>query len=117
MTPTQRSLAHLRKSWPLVAVVERWNPHAKIRQDLFGFIDIICFRENEVLAVQCTSDGNVSARVQKILAAPAAAVWLQSQTRKIVVHGWAKKGPRGKRKVWTMREIEVLSIIEPKEAV
>ena len=107
MTPTQRSLAHLRKTWPLVAVTERWNPHAKVRQDLFGFIDIICVSSIGVLAVQTTSDANVSARVRKINETPAAAIWLQSPTRRIVVHGWAKKGPRGARKLWTLREVEI----------
>lgn len=115
MTPTQRSLAYLRKTWPLVAVVERWNPHAKIRQDLFQFIDIICIGHNEVLAVQTTSDSNVSARVQKVTSTPAAAIWLMSPSRKIVVHGWAKKGPRGKRKLWELREVEIMA--EGKEAV
>jgi hypothetical protein len=36
VTPTQRSLAYLRAEGWQVAIVERWNPHARIRQDLFG---------------------------------------------------------------------------------
>ena len=40
--PTQRTLARLRQEGALeVAIVEHWNPHARIRQDLFGFIDIL----------------------------------------------------------------------------
>ena len=108
-SPTQRSLAYIRKEWPeaVCAIVERWNPYAKVRQDLFGFIDILVCLRHQVIAIQTTSDSNVAARVAKIEATPAAAIWLQSPTRRIVVHGWAKKGPRGKRKVWTLREVEV----------
>jgi hypothetical protein len=44
MTPTQRSMAYLKKEGYRVAVVERWNPHARIRQDLFGVIDLLAIR-------------------------------------------------------------------------
>jgi hypothetical protein len=36
MSPTQRSLAHLRRLGYQARVVERWNPFARVRQDLFG---------------------------------------------------------------------------------
>ena len=39
-TPTARSLNRLRADGWLAQVVERWNAHAMIRQDLFGFIDV-----------------------------------------------------------------------------
>ena len=107
MTPTQRSLAKLRAEGWTVAVVERWNPYAKIRQDLFGFIDLIALRGDETLAVQTTSGPNVAARIDKIRGTQAAAIWLESPTRKIAVHGWAKRGERGKRKAWDCREVFV----------
>jgi len=34
-----RSMAILRREGYVVAVVERWNPHVRIRQDLYGFLD------------------------------------------------------------------------------
>lgn len=104
MTPTQRSLAKLRADGYLVAVVERWNSFARIRQDLFGFADLLAIKGNETLAVQTTSGSNISARITKILACQAAALWLESPNRSIVVHGWAKRGPRGKRKLWECDE-------------
>ena len=55
MSPTQLSIRHLKENGYLVAVVEKWNPFVKIRQDLFGFIDVLAIRENETLAVQVTS--------------------------------------------------------------
>jgi hypothetical protein len=41
MSPTQRTLAECRKRGWVCQVVEKWNPHARIRQDLFGCIDIV----------------------------------------------------------------------------
>jgi len=59
-SPTRRSLEHLRKAGAeLVAVVERWNPHAKIRQDLFGVVDVLAIHGGDTIAVQATSDSNV----------------------------------------------------------
>ncbi len=109
-SPTQRSLKELRKRGYMVAITEKWNPFAKIRQDLFGFIDLLAIRGNEVLAVQTTSGTNVAARVAKIVSLQAARLWLESPNRKIVVHGWAKRGPRGKRKEWTVREEEIYTL-------
>lgn len=54
-SPTQRSLAHLRSLGYRVAVVERWNPHARIRQDLFGVLDLLAVRDGEILGVQTTN--------------------------------------------------------------
>jgi hypothetical protein len=104
MTPTQRSLAKLRREGWFVAITERWNPFSKTRQDLFGFIDLLAIRGDEALAVQTTSGSNVAARISKILALQAFALWA-SPTRKTVIHGWRKVGPRGKRKVWECREV------------
>ena len=88
-SPTVRSLEKLRAEGYLCQIVERWNPHAQIRQDLFGIGDILAIREGETLLVQTTSRGNVAARVTKIqesehLDKILAAGW------KITVHGWGK---------------------------
>ena len=88
-SPTQRSLEKLRSEGYLCQIVERWNPHVRIRQDLFGIGDILAIRAGETLLVQTTSRGNVAARVTKIqesehLPTILAAGW------KITVHGWGK---------------------------
>jgi len=42
-----------------------------IRQDLFGFIDVLAISDDgEVLAIQCTSKSNMSARIKKIESNP-----------------------------------------------
>lgn len=102
-SPTQRSLKLLREFGYLVAITERWNPFAKIRQDLFGFVDLLCVKGDEVLAVQTTSGSNAAKRLDKIRGIPAAKTWLSSPNRKLYIHAWAKRGDRGKRKTWTCR--------------
>ena len=108
MTPTARTMAHLRGLGYEVAVVERWNSYTRTRHDLYGFADLLAMRGRELLAVQATSTANVSARVKKILAEPRARLWVEPGSQRfIVVVGWAKRGARGKRKTWTVKEVPV----------
>lgn len=106
-SPTQRSLKLLRDAGYLCQIVERWNPHAKVRSDLFGFIDILAVRGDTVIGVQTTSANNMAARVAKIRALPTFKDWLHSPSRRVHVHGWGKKGPRGKRKMWQCRMLDL----------
>lgn len=104
MSPTARSLAHLRAAGKLVNVVERWNPYARRRQDLFGCIDILALDAAPgVLGIQTTTADNLAARWTKVHTECllAATHWLRAGNR-LELHGWAKRGPRGKRKVWTL---------------
>lgn len=102
MSPTQRTLAELRKQGFTACVVEKWNPHAKIRQDLFSFIDIVAMKPFEpLLAVQATSTGNIASRLTKIADTALSQDWISTGNR-LEVWGWAKRGARGKRKVWTL---------------
>lgn len=69
LSPTQRTLAAMRDGGRLCGIVERFNPHAGpfgIRQDLFGFIDIICIDPVEgIVAIQsCGQD--ISGHVKKL---------------------------------------------------
>lgn len=106
-SPTQRSLALLRKSWPLVQVVERFNQFAKVRVDLFGFGDVIAVGGDTVLLVQTTTGDHVANRFEKMRYLPAVVHWLESSSRRLVIHGWAKRGERGKRKLWDCRTVEL----------
>lgn len=71
-----------------MSIVERWNPHARIRQDLWGWCDILAIRKNEVLAVQVTSSA-VSERIRKIQESETVATVRDAGIR-IEVHGWRK---------------------------
>ncbi len=104
-SPTQRTLQECRRRlWP-AAVVERWNPFAHVRQDLFGGIDLVVLDDLPgVLGIQATSDSNVAARVTKLtglIADGPLRVWLERNNR-IQVWGWKKAKGR-----WHVRRIEL----------
>jgi hypothetical protein len=88
LSPTQRSLAYLRDQGYRVAIVEHWNPHARIRQDLWGWCDLLAIRKNEVLAVQVTASG-VAARIKKIQESDTIGMVRDAGIR-VEVHGWRK---------------------------
>ena len=101
-TPTVRSLEMLRQKYPLVQVVEKWNPHARIRQDLYGIIDILCVGNGETVAVQTTSGSSVSARVKKMTESPALP-HLREAGWRIIIQGW-RKNAAGK---YVLREVDL----------
>lgn len=101
MSPTQRTLAEMRSRGYTAQVVEKWNPWAKIRQDLFGFIDVLCVGNGETVAVQCTSGSNVASRVKKIADSDDMPTIRKAGWR-ILVHGW-RKDAKGK---WVLREVD-----------
>jgi len=93
VSPTQRTLKRLKESgeYPLVQVVEKWNPWAKIRQDLFGIIDILAIDiKGNTIGLQVTSYSNISSRVRKITESPATP-FLRDADWLILVEGWHKK--------------------------
>ena len=104
MTPTERTLATLRADGWTAEVVERWNPHARVRHDLFNIADILAVRGRETLAVQVTAGSGVSARLRK-LTASAALPLLHAAGWRVEVHGWrrvkVKRG--GKASRWACR--------------
>jgi len=84
----------------LVQVVERWNPYARVRQDLFGIIDVLAVGA-DIVGIQATSNSNVSARVAKITESEALPILRKAGIR-VLVHGWAKRKGR-----WTLREVDL----------
>lgn len=65
-SPSALSAEKLKNEGWIVETVERFIPRVNIRKDLLGFIDQLCFKDGEVLAVQSTNWTNVSSRVNKI---------------------------------------------------
>ncbi len=94
MTPTQLSKRLLESEGLLVAVVERWNSFARIRQDLFGCFDLLAVGTTAVF-VQTTSASNISARRRKLHASPALARVLAAGLT-AELHGWRKSKGRWK---------------------
>ncbi len=102
-SPTSRTNRLLRYENWTPAVVERWNMHAKIRQDLYGFIDVVAIKdgENGVLAIQATTRKNMNAREEKILSNKNTGTWLKAGNR-LEVWGWYKEKNR-----WQVKRKEI----------
>ena len=96
-SPTQRTLAALRADgwWP--EITEKWIPRARIRKDLWTFCDVLALKDGRILAVQCTSGSNGSARVRKIADCEllplvrAAGIEIQVWAWRKLKSGWAAK--------------------------
>ena len=113
VTMTSRSKGWLEKQGYIVALVERsiWIPRKvngiptgeKFLQkfDCFGFADLVACHSDKpgTLYIQTTTQDHAAERRNKILAASAVPVILKGGNH-IHVHGWAKKGGRGQRKLW-----------------
>lgn len=127
----QRSKQYLEdKGWH-VAIVEKWNQWAHIRQDLYGLHDLVAVRHdsNGVWGINaCEDNGEVQAHIDKYLNGwddpkrgrqppnPHLPVWLAAGNR-FSIFGWGKRSSdgRGSRKVWTLRVVEAyLDGAEPK---
>lgn len=108
-SPTQRTLKYLRDKGYIVAITERWNAFAKIRQDLFGCLDLVALdtANQKIIGVQTTSTPNMAARIEKIKALSEAKAW-SACGGKLLVIGWAKRGARGERKVWTPKVVRLV---------
>lgn len=94
MTPTQRTLEKIRERSHRVAIVEKWNSHCRIRQDLFGFADLISFDRENVYLWQVTSSG-VQTRIEKIKQLDVAKQWTSTLNRELFVVGWRTLKPKG----------------------
>jgi hypothetical protein len=107
-TPTQRTLARAREIGFQAAVVERWNPHARVRIDLFGVIDIVAVHDGcGIVGIQACAGGSHSTRRAKAQASDELKRWLSAGGR-FELWSWAKRGARGKRKTWTLRREELV---------
>lgn len=98
-SPTERSLAMLRKRGYLCRVVEYWHAQAEIRVDLWG-CDILAVRTGmPPLLVQTTSQSNRSARERKLEKSPTTTTLLRAGWE-IHVHGWNGRGCDERKLTW-----------------
>jgi hypothetical protein len=95
MSPIQRTLAWLRDHGYEATKTEHFNWHAKVRQDLFGFIDVLAVDGNHLLAIQSSDGSHHAAHRQKIMTNKAAP--LLAMRMDIEIWSWSLK-LTGKRK-------------------
>ena len=101
-SPTSRTLDHARSLGWTAQVVERWNPHARVRVDLFGVLDLVVLTPSSIVGIQACAGASHAARRDKILAEPRALAWLRAGGL-LEIWSWSKRSKRGKRKVWALR--------------
>jgi len=118
MSPTSRTLRTLKQQGAIAGVVERFNqfagPHG-IRQDLFGFIDLIALEPARgIIGVQCCARSGHAAHRTKILENEIAPEWLATGGR-IEIWSWAKQKVKrgGKAERWTPKVEEITAASFP----
>jgi hypothetical protein len=93
-SPTQLTLKWLRDEGYLAEVVEKWIPGANMSvKTSGGGADIVAIREEETVAVQCTSWDNISSRCKKIAESDTVGP-VRKAGWNIWVVGWKKKDNR-----------------------
>lgn len=106
MTPTQLTLRELRRQgFSPVQVVEHFNAHAGVRQDLFECFDVLAVAPGRTIAVQTTSVSNVSSRIRKLRDHPNTAA-VRAAGWEVRVHGWSQKKPGAK---WVLARDEPIT--------
>jgi len=107
-SPTQNTLKYYRKLGYTCAIVEHFNPWVKVRQDLWGFCDILALKENETICIQACIRDDTAKRTHKIEAHKNYPI-IKSAGWKVIVIGWkkflVKKG--GKATRWTEKIVEL----------
>ena len=87
---TQRTMTQLRKKGWVCAVVEKWNHHVKIRQDLWGWMDVIAYKDDITVGIQVCSMTGRKEHLNKILANKYTKSWSASENRLIQLWSWRK---------------------------
>lgn len=114
--PVQRSLKFLRDNGWTVCIVEKFIKHPNMpfgkRIDAFGIGDLLACRPRDmydgfycdraIALVQCCST-DFAKHKAKLLAIPELQIWKDSGGE-VIIHSWTKRGPRGKRKTYQLRE-------------
>jgi len=113
ISPTQRTLRNLRQQGAICGIVERFNQYAGpfgIRQDLFGFIDIISLLPDRgIVGIQCCARSGHAAHRTKILENEIAPEWIKAGG-KIEIWSWAKqKRERGGKAMFWKPKVEEIT--------
>jgi len=113
-SPTARTLSFLRGIGATAEVVEHWIPMTAAgfrgplkRKDVFDCIDILCVQGAKLLGIQSTSGANHGSRITKALGSDKLRAFVATGNG-FEVWSWSKKGPRGKRKLWTPRVTQLV---------
>lgn len=106
-TPSQRTIALMKKEGYMTAVAEKFNTFAKVRQDMYKWIDIMAIHseKREIVGIQTTTASNLAARVAKAVAKREFKTWLLAGGV-AEFHGWElKNNDKKTKKTWQCRRL------------
>lgn len=111
ISPTQRALKRVREMGYEAQVVEKWNPFARKRIDLFQCVDVVAIRPGvPVLGIQACVHGDMTKRVRKCIEFGQG--WLSTGHTQLEV--WAFRRLKGKRALQLDRR--VIPLVSQQEA-
>lgn len=100
----------LREQGFRVGTTEHWNAFVGRRFDLFGFIDLVAIRPNEIVGVQASSASGHSARRNKILESDDARAWLEAGGKTWIITWRKAKLQRGGKATRWVHRLEEITI-------
>ena len=91
-----------------VGIVEYWHAYAHKRMDLYGLADLVALRGDRAgtTYIQCCGE-DIQSHVEKMLANTVMPDLLKAGNP-CFLWAWRKRGGRGERKMWDLKEIEFL---------
>ncbi len=111
MSATQRTIRALRSKGIKCAIVEKWNPHIRIRQDMFGIIDIVALDPIRGVGGVQSCGQSFSAHYKKLTEEKFQETldWVSTPHVWFELWGWRKikKKRGGKVMVWSPRVLEI----------
>lgn len=102
-----RSIKILKSEGFHCGITEKYNSFVKIKNDLFGFADLVAFKKdlkNIVLAINATTNSNLSNHIKKYSENKILKDWIECGHR-FEIWCWSKMGKMGKRKLWTLKRV------------
>jgi hypothetical protein len=112
LTPTQRTVACLRRHGYLAATVERYIHEVRRHRDLFGVADVMAAhpRDRLVLLVQATSLAHVPDRLRRVQSRPETALLLRAGIG-VEVWGWYTRDGHWFAKRVALRSEDLSSVV------
>ncbi len=101
-SPMSRTIAECKRRGWEVDIVERriWR---NVTRDFLGCIDVIAITPDGFIGIQACAGASHAARMAKAQRQGRLGAWFARGAR-FAVWSWSKRGARGKRKLWTLRE-------------
>jgi hypothetical protein len=89
-------------------VVEKFVMQIHKRFDLWGIIDVLAMvpGQSGVVGIQATDYNKFNEHREALLTNPNARLFVECGNR-LFIFGWAKRGAKGKRKLWELTELEI----------